>query len=204
MSEINEKVILTDADGVLLDWQYGFNSWMSSRGYEIVVPDVYPIDVRYDIPKAFGKDLVRHFNESANVGHMTPFRDAIKYVKKLHEEHGYVFHVITSQTNNWMAQKLRIKNLQEIFGKSVFDEYTILGTGDDKGDILSEYIDTDCYWIEDKFENFEQGVQFGLKGILMGHNYNLKDYGSSPYGYDHPRVNNWKQIYEYVTGTVSC
>lgn len=28
------KTILTDADGVLLDWEVDFNKWMEKHGYE--------------------------------------------------------------------------------------------------------------------------------------------------------------------------
>ena len=31
--KINEKLILVDCDGVLLDWQYSFLKWMKERGY---------------------------------------------------------------------------------------------------------------------------------------------------------------------------
>ena len=32
------KLILTDADGVLLDWEYAFNIWMTEKGYTLVEP----------------------------------------------------------------------------------------------------------------------------------------------------------------------
>jgi len=33
---LSNKVILTDVDGVLLDWEYSFNAWMNKHGYEVV------------------------------------------------------------------------------------------------------------------------------------------------------------------------
>ena len=35
MNNLN-KVILTDCDGVLMNWEYAFNVWMQSHGYEMV------------------------------------------------------------------------------------------------------------------------------------------------------------------------
>jgi len=126
---------------------------------------------------------------------LTPHLDAIKYVKKLHEEHGYVFHVVTSQTDNLHAQNLRIQNLKALFGETVFEEITILDTGADKDDALLKYKDTGCWWVEDKPENAEIGVLLGLEGILMEHNHN-KDYLST----NIMTAKNWKEVYEIITG----
>ena len=32
---LENKVILTDADGVLFDWSYAFDQWMKRHGYTI-------------------------------------------------------------------------------------------------------------------------------------------------------------------------
>ena len=150
---MKDKVILVDCDGVLLDWVYAFNQWMSRHGYTLQQEDVYCIGQRYGIEKPEAKKLVRMFNESAVIRKLPPLRDAIKYVKKLHEEHGYIFHAITSLSNDQYAQHLRTKNLIELFGPTVFEKYTYLDTGADKDEVLEEYRNTGCFWIEDKKEN---------------------------------------------------
>jgi FMN phosphatase YigB (HAD superfamily) len=62
-----EKTILVDCDGVLLDWEYAFNGWMTRHGYTVVEgkETVYKINERYGIERAEGKRLTRMFNESA-------------------------------------------------------------------------------------------------------------------------------------------
>jgi FMN phosphatase YigB (HAD superfamily) len=192
---MRDKVIITDADGVLLDWFHSFSQWMKKRNYVIMEPDAYKIDKVYGLIRTAGKQLVREFNESADIAFLTPHLDAIKYVKKLHEEHGYVFHVVTSQTDNRNAQNLRIQNLKNLFGDTVFEEITILDTGADKDDALLKYKDTGCWWVEDKPENAEIGVLLGLEGILMEHNHN-KDYLST----NIMTAKNWKEVYEIITG----
>ena len=193
---MNEKVILTDADGVLLDWAHAFDSWMKRHGYSIDGDvDNYKIAVRYGILNKDSKRLIRMFNESAWMRKLPPHKDAIKYVKKLHEEHGYVFHVITSQSNDQYAQHLRIKNLREMFGDTVFEKYIILDTGADKDEALAEYKDTGCWWIEDKPENAEVGNDLGLESILIAHPHNKE--------FDHPQIPrcaNWKEIYNKIVG----
>ena len=118
MDHRKDKLILVDCDGVLLDWEYAFDRWMKRHGYEILVDDVYKMDVKYGLDITESKKLCRMFNESATIRRLPPLRDAIKYVKKLHEEHGYVFHAITSLSKDANACELRRMNLQKLFGKT--------------------------------------------------------------------------------------
>ena len=106
---MKHKVILTDCDGVCLDWEYSFDQWMARHGYEIVVPNEYKMDVKYGISKDEGKKLCRMFNESAWIRKLPPLRDAIHYINRLHQEHGYIFHAFTSLSTDQYACPLRTK-----------------------------------------------------------------------------------------------
>lgn len=189
----NNKTILVDADGVMLDWVYSFRGWMNRHGYQMVKPDSYRMDECYGLSRDEGKKLCRMFNESATIRKIPPLRDAVKYIRKLHEEKGYVFRVISSLSNDEYAHRLRTKNLIELFGPTVFESYVYLDTGADKDEALAPYADSGCLWIEDKPENAVCGHKLGLDSILMSHPHN-KDF-------EHPfitRVNNWKDIYEML------
>jgi FMN phosphatase YigB (HAD superfamily) len=190
---MKNKVILVDCDGVLLDWEYAFDYWMKRHGYVKTDAKVYDMAVAYDMPKDEIKRLIRMFNESAAIRKLPPLRDAMKYVKKLHEEHGYIFHAITSLSNDQYAQHLRTKNLRELFGDTAFEKYVYLDTGADKDEALAEYKDTGCWWVEDKPENAEEGLKNGLNSILMNHSHNA-DYEND----DVIKVNNWQDIYEML------
>ncbi len=191
---MKNKVILTDCDGVLLDWSYSFSQWMARHGYEARegFETNYAMAKRYDLTVPEAKRLIRMFNESASIRKVPPLRDAIKYVRKLHEEHGYVFHLITSMTNDQYAQHLRIKNLIEVFGPSVFENYVFLDCGADKDEALYKYKDTECWWIEDKIANAEEGEKVGLRSLLMNHDHN-RDY-EGPI----EKVYSWRDIYNRV------
>lgn len=190
MNDLN-KVILTDVDGVLLNWSYAFNIWMNERGYKMK-------EMKYDIHESFNMDyseskrLIRFFNESAAIGFLPPLRDSIQYVQKLHKEYGYVFHVITSLSLDPNAQRLRTKNLKKIFGKNVFEKFIYLDTGADKEEVLKQYEGSGYLWVEDKIENAIAGEKFGLDSILVEHGYNM-------HNEQFPLMKNWKEIYEYVT-----
>jgi len=187
------KVILTDADGVLLNWGYAFDVWMMERGHISKEPLEYNIAKIYDIDKALAKRFVREFNESAHMGFVPPLRDAIQYVRKLHEEHGYVFHLITSMSKDENAQKLRTMNIKKLFGETAFVKFIYLDTGEDKDEVLSQYEGTDYIWVEDKVENAIAGKKFGLESLVMEHGYNMNNE-------EFPLMKNWKDVYEYLEG----
>ena len=193
---MKNKVILTDVDGVLFDWQYSFENWMNRHGYEMNLDhkDDYLMDKKYGIDKKESKRLIRMFNESAWIRRLPPFRDAIHYVRRLHQEHGYVFHAITSLSNDQYSQHLRTKNLREMFGDTVFEDYVYLDTGADKDEVLEIYKDTDCWWVEDKPQNALVGRDLGLNSILMDHSHNQGEFSGVT------RVRNWKEIYSIIIG----
>ena len=196
MSQMKEKVILTDCDGVLLDWEYAFDVFMKELGYDAIDQTTYKMADKYEIPIAQSKEYIQMFNMSACMRFLAPLRDSVKYVRKLHEEHGYVFHAITSQTENIFAKKLREQNLKALFGDTVFEEINILPCGADKDEALEKYRDSGCYWIEDKPENVNLGQTMGLNGILVAHNHNVK--ASLQTGVT--RLYSWKQIYQHIVG----
>lgn len=192
---LNQKVILTDADGVLLDWAYAFTQWMERHNFEMIPGGEaeYDVNKRYNLTIAEKDRIVRMFNESAWIRKLPPLRDAIKYVKKLHEEHGYVFRVITSLSDDTYAGRLRTKNLNELFGPTVFESFTYLDTGADKDEALEPYRGTGCWWIEDKPQNAQLGTDLGLESILIDHPFN-KDFDAQY------RAKNWKEIYDIIVG----
>lgn len=193
MRKDDERIILTDVDGVLLNWGYAFKVWMEERGHELQDAEVYKVDEMFQLERAYSKKLVRHFNESAAIGFLPPLRDAIHYVRKLHEEHGYVFHAITSLSLDPHAARLREENLKKLFGETAFAKVVCLDTGADKDEALEPYRDSGFVWIEDKEENAEVGDKIGLDSILIEHAYNMDNK-------DFPLMKNWKEVYEYLEG----
>ena len=191
-----DKVILADCDGVLVDWEWAFNVWMQEHGFEPVPGNKlnYDMDVRYGIPKEQVRKLIRLFNESAAIGFLPALRDAMYYVKRLHEEHGYVFHCITSLSRDENAGKLREMNLSKLFGNQAFERIVCLDTGADKHEALSEYQDSGCWWLEDKPENAVVGHTAGLRSLLVEHGHNMHFYHEGI-----TTVKNWKEIYQLIT-----
>jgi FMN phosphatase YigB (HAD superfamily) len=203
---ISNRIILTDVDGVLLEWEHHFTKWLQLRSYfdkngnrnypyKLLDSgqDNYDMSKRFEISKETISQEIREFNRSAWMGTQRPMLESQTWVKLLHAE-GWTFVPITSQTSDIPGQALRKKRLGELFGEHVFSNYHILGTGADKDSALAEFHDTGLYWVEDKPKNALAGLKYGLKPILINHPYN-KDF-------NHPdiiRVNNWKQIHEILS-----
>ena len=189
------KTILTDADGVLLDWEWAFTIWMEQHGHTKVdgYQFMYDIGERYGITKDQSRKMVKLFNESASIGFLPPLRDAMYYVKRLHEEHGYDFICVTSLSRNKDACELRKMNLRKLFGKSAFTGFKFLDTGADKDDALDKWKDSGLWWLEDKPENCVAGINAGLRPILIEHGHNM--------GNKNPDITvckNWKHIYNTI------
>lgn len=191
-----KNLILTDCDGVCLDWEWAFNVWMQEHGFEEVAGSKlnYDMSVRYGISREQVVKLIKVFNESAAIGFLPAQRDAMYYIKKLFEKHGYRFHAITSVSLDPNAIKLREMNIHKLFGDA-FERIVCLDTGAHKDEALEEYEGTGLYWIEDKWSNAETGYKYGLRPLVLEHGHNMTEY--------HPEITilkNWKEIYEHITG----
>ena len=202
--QISNRIILTDVDGVLLEWENHFTNWMLQRSYfDDRGKKVYPYTLldnkenTYEMAERFGLTIpqirkeIREFNKCAWMANQAPMPGSQTWVKLLHAE-GWTFVPITSQTSDIPAQEVRKTRLEELFG-DLFYNYHILDTGADKDDVLAEFHNTGLYWVEDKPKNALAGLNYGLKPILIDHPYNRD--------FKHPdiiRVNNWQQIHKIL------
>ena len=198
VGERMKKVILTDIDGVVLDWEEGFSVWMEHHGHSKVdgYQFMYTIGDRYGMTYEAGSKMVKQFNESAAIGFLPPLRDAQFFVKKLHEQHQYKFICITSLSLDPYARQLRTRNLKKLMGDAFLD-VVCLDTGADKDEILKEYGAKypGAYWIEDKVKNAVHGAEVGLQPLLMKHPH-IKTENTEGI----PKMSNWRMVYETVGG----
>lgn len=190
-----ENVIVTDYDGVCAYWEHGFHMWMVSKGYRETKNGFYNIEDKYGISKEEGDALADAFNESAAMRRLPPLKDAIKYIRKLHEDHGYVFHCISAIPDTRDMYEARMENIENLFGKTAFERLTLCGHSANKQELLKEYEGTGCFWIEDLMKNALMGLKLGMRPLLMDHHYNKNDHHSGV-----SRVYNWKEIYTTIVG----
>ncbi len=198
----SNRIILTDVDGVLLEWENHFTEWMQQRSYYDdngqryypykLLPDkqnTYEMAERFGLTVTQIRKEIREFNKSAWMATQPPMPESQTWVKLLHAE-GWTLIPITSQTSDIPAQEVRKRRLSELFGEETFKNYLILDTGSDKDSALAEFHGTGLLWVEDKPKNALCGLKYGLKPIIIDHEYNKE--------FKHPditRVNNWKDIH---------
>ena len=193
------KKILSDCDGVLLDWNYSFEKWMKFH-FDMSVVDASEYSIKERFATEWMLDpsdkfyLPRVFCNSSRIGALKPLRDAVLYVSKLYNEYGITIDVITSLSLDPESIKLREANLRHVFGNAI-DRVICLDTGADKDEALEEWRDSGLIWVEDKPKNAELGVEMGLDSFLIDHAYNKECQDDAI-----NRVHGWKEIYEYVKG----
>lgn len=191
-----KKIILTDADGVLLCWFEGFDKFMLSKGYKLQ-PNTdhhYSMSPRYNITEDESHNLIREYNESPFISDLPPYLDSVKYIEKL-ADHGFKFVVISSLSSHPDSAKYRRQNLEGIFG-NIFLEVMCIEMGARKGAALKSWEGSGFFWIEDHIENSEIGHRMGLRSILVGQDHN-QHYDTAHFPIVGPEEP-WKEIYEII------
>lgn len=196
---MNNKLIITDVDGVILDWGAHFHAYMQSHGHQKAHdnPSYWQETYYPHLSDIEAKKMVYHFNTSAWMMGLPPLRDARSGVGRL-VEHGYQFIAITAMGTDRFSLLARNYNLENLFGKDVFVD--VIGT--DMYDHNSKRAELrgyeGHYWIEDRVENAILGTEMGLDTILMDHAYNA-DFGESEHGIK--RVSCWANICDFILDT---
>ena len=140
------KKIITDCDGVLLDWCFAFDIWMKEQGY-VRFPETdqyFAQSKRYGIDEDEALEQVHKFNETGVLGFVPAYKDSVEFVTKFARE-GWRFEVITMIGKDKYAHQLRKANLKHLFG-DVFDY--IYCAGDfrkPKKDILEESLEHELH-----------------------------------------------------------
>ena len=185
-----KRVILVDYDGVMTDFTQSFDLAMHDFGYEVVRDDYYSLLDRYDTNEDTIMDVLKWYVHSDEMRHLPPLYDSMKYVRDLRER-GYLFHCITSVPQEQYDN--RMSNAVDLYGPGVFQRLHCVGLVHDKSSFLAKYAGTGCVWIEDKPENAVMGLDYGLRPVIMDHQYNRN--------FDHPhvyRAKNWHDARNYI------
>lgn len=188
---MNKRMILSDVDGVLLQWEPAFDAWMKTQGYQKQKENTYDVSEHYGLEKDACALLIQIFNESASMRYLNHIDGADIYLNRLHDD-GYEMRLITSQTLEQMANRARQDNLQERFG-NIFSNVIFLDTGSAKDTALSEQ-PKGSFWIEDKPENALAGLKAGMISILFTQPHN-KDFKHK----DIVRCDTWKDVYQFIS-----
>ncbi len=183
---MQRKILLTDIDGVVLDWQKHFNNYLDKY---------YPDEELFD-PTVFAQGertgkIIKEFNNTAWIGFLEPWKDSVEVLTEL-KNMGWKIYGCTSMGTDQYANALRKKNVETLM-PDVFTQLDIIPFMQPKGNWLSQWRDSGAVWVEDKWSNAILGADIGIKTFLMKQSYNSKhDYKGVE------KVDNWRQIYNKV------
>ncbi len=188
------KLILTDIDGVVLQWGNAFGLYVKEIG--LVNPD-HEIQQFYDVAELLNiteeeaNKLVLQFHDSEYFKHLTPYSDAVTYLHKLARE-GYRFIAISAVGDTEHIYQSRLDNLNKYFFH-VFEDLHIVSPRTSKIPYLSKY--SNAIWIEDSLEHAKSGVEVGHTSLFMDRGDDLRNQKAEP-----PiiTVESWQDVYNYL------
>jgi len=192
-----DKILLTDCDGVLLDWESKFEVFAVRLGYRFKdnYANTYSIGDQLGISHQESHDLIAKFNASSDFESIPAWKDSVDGIAKFKADGWKIVIITTAGLHPW-TYGLRQSNLNKVFGEGAIDELYVLELHGDKGIELAKYKDSGFYWIEDKPSNAELAYRYGLKPLLMNNPHN------SSYNGKLIRVNTWKEIYSTITNDI--
>jgi hypothetical protein len=194
---MKRKIILSDCDGVLLDWRTGFLDWLPDHISDTLQMDALEhenFNNAFDYDQRHIDELAHEFNRSEAISRLAPWHDSVEYVKKLGEL-GFRFHICTAMGTNELCQQYREYNLYSLYG-DLFDIVQLMPVGSSKASWLDQYRDSGYFWLEDHVGHAQDGAALGLKSVVV------TDSSNSQYtDIDLPRTSEqkpWRDIYEMV------
>ena len=177
------KILLTDIDGVLLDWSGHFNKYLKTYHPELGLMNPTEFDQHSNIAK-----VMQNFNRSAWLGYLKTHKDAAEILPEF-KKAGYDIICCTAMGHDPYSYSLRKQNLENVF-PGLISRMDVTGFGESKAEWLSQYKGSGAIWVEDKWANAKAGADAGLNTYLMRHEYNAsQDYTGVK------KVDNWVQIY---------
>ena len=188
------KIILTDIDGVVFDWNTSFVDWMEMQGYTSSGVPHHDADIhlQFNIPYNESQVKKEEFNTSMIASTLNPYKDSVKYINQFYDE-GWRFIGITSFSDKPIGQYYRYLNLEDYFPTDCFGTMIFLSAGETKDEILKKFKDTNLWYIDDRIYNINIASNQGLKSLLMQHDYNMH--------YKRDNVNvveSWEEIYQLI------
>lgn len=184
------KILLTDVDDVLLTFHSSFSKYLETyKGFKKIKSDCYKFSEMYDFDPTLEINYINEFAKSYHFANLQPFGEAEKYLKKIKDNNWYIVAITAVDNDDDLLIKRKI-NLKCVLG-NVIDEIHMIGTRKSKLNKLKEFKKT--IFIDDNTKHIEEGIEANHDVLLMSRPYNTFYYNEKV-----KRVNNWKEIYEYL------
>ena len=192
------KTILTDVDGVVLDWTSPFEQWIENEKmplevFEISLFEYKSIEDWLGISKEDATNLITEFSLTDHFKSLPSFPDATVIIPEL-KKLGHNFVAITACDSSDQARMKREINLEKLF-PGIFDDVIFTGLDNSLG--KRPYLEkwSNCYWVEDTHEHAVVGNEVGHTVFFVENEIR--------YPTVHPdliKINSWYDIFKHITG----
>jgi phosphoglycolate phosphatase-like HAD superfamily hydrolase len=182
------KIIYTDVDSTVLDFNAKWEGFVRDRG--IAIPHEGFLQGHCRLTDALGIDeavemkLVTEFFGSDHFYNLPAVEGAPEALQRLHSE-GWRFVAVTACPNGEAVVAGRRGNLERALGVP-FDAVHTTGVGGCKRDVLSMFAPT--VWVEDHYQNAVTGHELGYRTFLIDQTHNRHHEALMT------RVGNWSEI----------
>lgn len=185
------ETILTDVDGVLLDWTGAFEKWISHKNLR-TYGNLHntSLETWLDISEDDACDLVHSFNNTEEFGMLPAFSDAMATLPLLAKKHQVI--AITACDQSPESVERRTRNLEDYF-PGVFSKviHTGIRPSEGKRPYLNQY--DDSYWVEDTLKHAIDGHHIGHETFLIDR------YGRHKKQDGIKLVESWFQIHDLIS-----
>ena len=192
---MNEKLIFSDVDEVVLRWLPRFTLNAQEKGYKVVDTSKYLIHEHFDVPEHLVDEMVNEFSSSDVFRELDAIDDSIVYARKICEDFGYKFDLITAcgeYEKDHVAHINRLFNVSTHIGAENIRDLFCVASSEAKRPVLERYRDKGYVWVDDSPKNVELGVELGYESYLYTTPYNINVETSGK------RVHSWQEIYEII------
>lgn len=183
MKDKSETVILVDMDDVMVDLVGHWVDYLNEKyNTNVKFEDITDWNFSMFFPSVPVEEVYKPLEKKNFWKNIKPIEDSIKYLKLLYEE-GYQIYICTS--THWKNVKYKYKYVLSKYFDFIPWKNVIIAA--DKSMVKADYL------IDDGIHNLKSGV---FKKILFTKPHNMK-YDTSDT--DIVRVNNWSEIYNYIS-----
>jgi|SRR6185437_9508186 len=194
--------IITDVDGVLLDWFNGFEKWITEvkgvKPTHDATPSMYKLTDKYPFTSKEIVKLIEEFNSSPYFGELKPIDGSVEFLKKLLEDNTKEVAWLSAGSvagQEELCFDMRANNLKECFGTDITGTLLVMDTPKDAYlEKYKEEMGDSLVFIEDSLSHAETAIKLGIRTILLGTTYNnTKNKSKLLY-----RAESWENIYNII------
>lgn len=193
--------IITDIDGVLLDWNNGFDVWLKNvkhiKGKHDCAPTTYGMQDKYNLTDKQILTLINEFNSTEDFGHLQGIRDAVDVVPNIISDEQFDWFWISCflpvNGSNQLVRERRNRNIYTSFNRYI--PGICLELRESKINSLMTFDANNSIFVEDSLHHAQDSAECGFKTFLIDYPYNQSE---KPLSSKIIRVKTWAEIRDHL------